>query len=92
MGTIEKVRFKASLAIVVYNNKKGFYPCLSPCTAIKTQEHSFTSFQHVEFGRIQVDSMAVARNLCAGGQARGAPVTPVSREVWGHAPPENFEI
>ena len=36
--------------------------------------------------------MAVARNLCAGGQARGAPVTPVSRGVWGHAPPENFEI
>ena len=30
--------------------------------------------------------MAVARNLCAGGQARGAPVTPVSRGVWGHAP------
>ena len=37
-------------------------------------------------------SMAVARNLCAGGQARGAPVTPVSRGVWGHVPPENFEI
>ena len=36
--------------------------------------------------------MAVARNLCAGEQARGAPVTPVSRGVWGHAPPENFEI
>ena len=25
--------------------------------------------------------MAVARNLCAGGQARGVPVTPVSRGV-----------
>ena len=25
--------------------------------------------------------LAVARNLCAGGQARGAPVTPVSRGV-----------
>ena len=36
--------------------------------------------------------MAVARNLCAGGQARGAPVTPVTRGVWGHAPPEIFEI
>ena len=43
--------------------------------------------------RIRVtDCMAVARNLCAGGQARGVPVTPVSRGVWGHAPPENFEI
>ena len=36
--------------------------------------------------------MAVARNLCAGGRARGTPVTPVSRGVWGHGPPENFEI
>ena len=36
--------------------------------------------------------IAVARNLCAGGQARGAPETPVSRGVWGHVPPENFEI
>ena len=27
--------------------------------------------------------MAVARNLCAGGQARGAPVTPVSRGSGG---------
>ena len=36
--------------------------------------------------------MAVARNLCAGGQVRGAPVTPVSRGVWGHGPPDNFEI
>ena len=40
----------------------------------------------------QGKGMAVARNLCAGGQARGAPVTPVSRGVWGHAPPEKFEI
>ena len=45
-------------------------------------------------------TMAVARNLCAGGggggggggQARGMPVTPVFRGVWGHAPPEIFEI
>ena len=36
--------------------------------------------------------LAVARNLCAVGQGRGAPETPVSRGVWGHAPPENFEI
>ena len=37
--------------------------------------------------------IAVARNLCAGGgQARGVPETPVSRGVWGHGPPENFQI
>ena len=41
--------------------------------------------------------MAIARNLCVcvwgggGEQARGALETPVSRGVWGHAPPENVE-
>ena len=38
--------------------------------------------------------MAVARKVCVrgGGGGTGAPVTPVSRGVWGHAPPEKFEI
>ena len=43
-------------------------------------------------GRPGVVNMAVARNLCAGRQARRAPETPVARVVWGHAHPEIFEI
>ena len=78
--------------------KREISPCSSKSrtqpdqieSTLSTAKSPFCFLVPVSLGLRQsnhiTDTMAVARNLCAGGQARGAPVTPVSRGVWGMLP------